>query len=490
MRSCLTHAPRQRGVASLLGGLLVLGGCKDLTGSAVLPAGVNNPAFYNNASGAIAMRNAAVLTLEGTIPEVIVETGLLTDELENPETGASAGQLLSSSNISPLDERDVYTATFVSLSHGNDSYAPLQRVRATTYQALGALAAYDTAKSDTATAKVLRGELYAFLGYDEILLADIYCSGVPLSTLIFQGTFRYAASSTTAQVYQDAMAKLDTALILGRGSDSLLSLARVLQGRAQLALGNYDAAADDVSTVPDRFTYQLFIGFSIYYNNNIPTGPDYSQVGIVGLVYNEVATISDREGINGLPFLSSGDPRTQAVPLSVKDITTGQTLYFPAKYSVALTSPYYAPFTVASGVEARLIQAEAALRDNKIATWLTTLNALRANAAVNTHGVVPMLPATLTDPGATITDPTAAFKARLALQFQERAYWLFLDGHRQGDLRRLLRQDRVEYPSDAAVYPTGHYLAPGDLSYGHDVTVPIVGESPNPLFHGCLDQNP
>jgi len=73
--------------------------------------------------------------------------------------------------------------------------------------------------------------------------------------------------------------------------------------------------------------------------------------------------------------------------------------------------------------------------------------------------------------------------ADVDLLFQERGYWLFLTGHRQGDLRRLVR---VYGRDPERVYPTGRY--PGAFNiYGTDVTAPIPGAErlSNPLFTGC-----
>jgi len=89
-----------------------------------------------------------------------------------------------------------------------------------------------------------------------------------------------------------------------------------------------------------------------------------------------------------------------------------------------------------------------------------------------------------------LADP-GSDSARVRLTFQERAYWMFLTGHRQGDLRRLLRQYSKYYPNQNLVYPTGLYTAPGTGEYGSDVTAPIaVSENVNPQFHGCIDRNP
>ena len=72
--------------------------------------------------------------------------------------------------------------------------------------------------------------------------------------------------------------------------------------------------------------------------------------------------------------------------------------------------------------------------------------------------------------------------------FKERAYWLWLTGHRLGDMRRLIRQ----YGRTAAtVFPTGPMLYRPGNSYGNDVNMVIpIRERNNPKFQGCLDRNP
>jgi hypothetical protein len=453
-----------------------LAGCKDLTGSPGLPAGTPDPSTYNTPAGAIEMRNAAVFEFEQALPQYVVDAGLLTDELEDPNTGAVA----ASQGVSdPLDERILPEGT----SGGIHDYQNFQGVREFANQAIGALATYDTAAANRDSAAVLRGELYALEGYTEIMLADLFCSGVPLSTLDFQKDFTYAPSSTTTQVYYAALAKFDTALTVAAASDNVVNLARVGRGRAWLDLGQvvpgaYDSAAAAVAAVPEGFQKTYSIDWIYSFGSQTSEPSD---------VLNSVATVSDREGVNGLPFLSSGDPRSAVDTVATQFETPNNVfveltvpLTFPVKYSTALSSNSYASFTVADWIEARLIQAEAAWHG--VATgqgsWLDQLNALRTNA------ISPELPQ-LADPG------TPA--AQVQLLFQERAYWLFLTGHRQGDLRRLLRQygQYSAFRSQQQVYPAGPYLAPGAGVYGTDVTVPIpTQEYANPDYHGCLDRKP
>ena len=450
----------------LAGTLLANVGCKDLTSDPGLPAGTPDPSIYKTASGALGLRNGALLAMDAAISGYLEDSGLLSDELTDRNTHTSAGiSLLSAGLVSdPLDERILPEGG----TTGGSSYANLQNIRGAANIALQALVMYDTAASARATQRVLRGELYAVTGYVEILLADLFCNGIPLSTLNFQQDFTYASSSTWQQVDQDASAKLDSALQLASENDSVLNLARVLKGRAQLNLGHHAAAADDVALVPDTFQYRLT------FNENLSTEPG---------LFNGQATVSDSEGGRGLSYRSSGDLRTATTVTCTPPDTRCpvDTLTTPTKYSAG----GYTTFVVANGIEARLIQAEAQLQPatNPAGPWLATLNTLRTQA-----GLDP-----LTDPGATLSG-TAVATARIALLFRERAFWLFLTGHRQGDLRRLLRQYGPQYASfqyQQQVYPSGLYTAPGTGRYGDAVNVPIpTAEYANPNYHGCLDRNP
>lgn len=449
---------------------LGLGGCKDLTGNPGLPAGTPNPATYNTPAGAFGMRNAAVYKFEQALPQYMLDAGLLTDELEDVGVNASPGTFIQNGGriTDPLDERILPQGVTV-LSYGN-----LQGVRELARQALGALATYDTAAADTLRGDTLRAELYALTGYAEIMLADLFCSGVPLSTLDFQHDFTYRPSSTTDQVYAAALANFDTALTLAYASDSIQNLARVGRGRAWLDRGQFDSAAAAVAQVPTGFEYQFVAALGRVAGGNLFGSGNFM---------NDIATVSDREGSNGLPFLSSHDPRTSVdtvATLAQNGTLLQVPLTFPAKYGIALSGSGYAPFILASGIEARLMEAEAALHSNPTgSTWVTILNTLRQQ-----NPLTQALP--------TIVDPIDS-TARVDTLFAERAAWLFFDGHRQGDLRRLLRQ-YSQYPafqSQQQVYPTGPYRAPGGGIYGTDVTVPIPpSEAANPLFHGCLNREP
>jgi starch-binding outer membrane protein, SusD/RagB family len=143
-----------------------------------------------------------------------------------------------------------------------------------------------------------------------------------------------------------------------------------------------------------------------------------------------------------------------------------------------------ATIVLADGVEARLIEAENQQRTG--GDYITTLNTLRA--ALPTLITNAALPAAFNPPAiAALPALTRATNAAGEVDqvFKERAYWMFLTGHRLGDLRRLVRQ----YGRNAeAVFPTGAFHKGG--AYGVDVNYPVPFiETNNTKFVACTDRN-
>ncbi len=396
----------------------------------------------------------------------IVRTGQLTDELQS----------VAVDSRNPDDRRDLRLEGLT-----GDLYSRLQQVRGQASQTIGLLRIHLPEKP------ALVGHLYAIQGYVEIFLAELYCSGVPLSTVDYGGDFTYQPGSTTKQVFAHAAALFDTALALAGDSARVMGLARVGRGRALLANGEYAAAAGAVAPVDDSFHYDVHYSDAVTtISNSVEKTADNfaSTVVAPGQTFSpwtlQFHTVADREGGNGLDYRTSGDPRTQT--------TQRQDTYHPNKYDITGASP----IVLASAVEARLIEAEAALQANPTGdTWLTTLNRLRTDGTQDGSGNY--------NPGVggvaglgPLSNPSTD-SARVSLLFRERAFWLFLTGHRQGDLRRLIRQYGSNprfYPNGLGqhqVYPVGPY--PFGSVYGSDVTVPVPSdEFLNPLYTGCVSQ--
>jgi hypothetical protein len=141
-------------------------------------------------------------------------------------------------------------------------------------------------------------------------------------------------------------------------------------------------------------------------------------------------------------------------------------------------------------VEARLIEAEAALKAGDVTTWLAKLNGIRAQVRTLMTAYTNPQTYTLNNPNtfvtnttlAPLTDPGTA-ASRVDLTFRERAFWMYGTGHRLGDLRRLIRQ----YGRTAeSVFPTGTWHKGGP--YGTDVALIVpFNEEQNSLFvrAGC-----
>jgi hypothetical protein len=251
-----------------------------------------------------------------------------------------------------------------------------------------------------------------------------------------------------------------------------------------------------VEDVPDAFIYQV----DAFYRT--PAGVSGGDQTFY-INFTTVASVSDREGGNGYPYRSAKDPRVMVTLDSANGHKfigkSGDSLYAPRQYMSG------AKYTVASGIEARLIEAEAQLHDNDAPGWLTTLNALRTTGTyTGVDTIVVSVNTTVTPPDTTFHYDTAwvagtggvghlgplqdpgTTDGRVDLLFRERAFWLFATGHRQGDLRRLVR---VYQRAQEDVYPTGAYRG-GLGQYGVDVTAPIPqSEQANPHFTGCFDRN-
>jgi len=320
-----------------------------------------------------------------------------------------------------------------------------------------AAAAYEEfAPDDAGHARVLN-----LAGYSYVFFGENYCSGVPFSEVSAGGS-EYGLPLSTTQVLERAVERFDEAITLATAAEDVgqVHLASIGKGRALLDLGRYAEAAAAVAGVPDDYVYL------IEHSDNTPR----QWNGVWEFTYNEGRwTVADVEGGNGLPFQSEGvdtqpapDPRVEN-SLSPDELgfDNETPLYLPAKYNVR-----EADTPLATGMEARLIEAEAAMQAGDLVGYLAGINAARAQFGL---GPIVAAPATAAE--------------QQDLLFRERAYDLFLTGHRMGDLRRLVRQ--YGRPAES-VFPTGTYPNGKVDAYGTQVSFPIpIQEQVNPNFTGC-----
>jgi starch-binding outer membrane protein, SusD/RagB family len=402
---------------------------------------VVTPEATANASGAEALRLAAMnrlgQTLAGTgtgATGLITVSGLLADEFI--VTSARPG-------LEAIDQRIVDEVN--EETYATSQFQRLSQTRTFTRQAIEGLRAY--APQRTASL----AQMYAARAFAEILLAETFCSGIPLSE-IDEGRPVHGEPLTNQQVFTVALSRADSAITLASGDDRMLNLARIARARALINLGDHAAAASTVSGVPTAFVYNLEYSAAAGALNNGLT---------VWLNQARIFSIANEKGGNGLDFITANDPR---LPWTFAGI--GQDgrhdVWVPSQYASAA-----APIALATGIEARLIQAEALLHGGDGPGALAILNDLRA-----------------TVPGLDPLADAGSQNAREDQLFRERAFWLFGTAHRLGDLRRLVRQyDRDQ----AAVFPVGEYFKGGN--FGSEVTLPIPrSEANNPQSAGCISR--
>ena len=390
------------------------------------PTGLNNPAgvtaLYAGVIGDLAAYLDAAVGVNASV-------GLFTDELR---FGATPPEIKQFDTRSLIEQNTLLWAV----------YRNIQQLRGQADRAAEALKAVSA--SDPRA-----GEMHAISGFSHILLAELFCSGVPIGDIGEE-----ADPLTTTVVLQGGIAQLDAALAAAGSDTRTRNLAAVLKGRALLDLGQFDGAATAVASVPTDFRYTTFHSATTPYQQNLFWNYMFNSDGLL---------VSEREGTNGLNFATANDPR---VPIT----GTGAPSRFDAttpRYYFGLLTGFDSPTVIASGAEARLIEAEAELRKTNTTAFLQKINDLR---------VFQKLTA-VTDPGSPA--------ARIDLLFRERAFTMFGTSHRLGDLRRLVRQ----YGRGAeSVFPTGNYHKDG-LRFGTDVNFIIpTPERNNPKFTGCIDR--
>ncbi|HUQ81419.1 MAG TPA: RagB/SusD family nutrient uptake outer membrane protein [Gemmatimonadaceae bacterium] len=445
-RTSLTRARVFAGQGVLFGALLAAAACDPNKALEVEDVDVVSPVQLNDKSALPTLRNGVLSTFQlaysggadlsnGGHEGQATMSGLLADEFLNAESFPD--------RIS-VDMRDIIPSNLSLVA----LFLDLSRARAT---ADFASSQYNRLDAGAAG----QSEVLSIAGFSYVLFGENYCSGVPFSTLNATGGVTYGDPQTGQQVLTIAVAKFDSAITIATAANDagLLNLARVGKARALVDLGQFAAAGAAAAAVPTSFEYLIRSSANSLRQNN----------GIWNYTANTFAfSVPDREGRNGLPYLSAKDPRLEVVATGQRGFDRATPFNLQLKYA-----DLAADVQLASGTEARLVQAEAAFRAGTPAAALAILNTLRASAGLTA----------LTDPGSDA--------ARADLLFRERAFWMWGTAHRLGDMRRLVRQyGRVQ----SAVFPTGDYHKGGQ--YGSDVNFPVSSdERNNPKFTGCIDRS-
>ncbi len=313
-------------------------------------------------------------------------------------------------------------------------------------------------------------EMYFVESYMEVQVAENFCSGMPFSSIV-DGEPVFGDPMTTDQTYDMALAHADSGLALIDGSsdddERVKNMLQVLRGRILLDMNRPDEAAAAVAGVPTGFGYEMEQSLTTMTNSIWDLNNNVRRY-----------TVSAGEGGTGIDFATANDPRVpvcaggspECEAAGVSDATVFENGSVMPLYVQLVWPTSESSVTIISGVEARLIEAEAALSNAQPGDALDILNDLRTTVP----GLAP-----LTDAGSD--------DARIDQLFHERAFWLFSTGHRLGDLRRLVRQYGR---TPDVVFPNGAFLDGGN--YGSDMNFPIPEaekNNPNDLNGACIDRN-
>lgn len=490
---------RRLATLALTAGVLPLASCNKDRILDIVDPDVINPSNLASAAAAEALRVGALSRLNnattgftgGSLGEgAFFYGGTLSDELRSGDTFVQRDQ---------TDQRAIET-----INSGMTEVArQVNRLRTASVQAIPVIRQYLPSQLSSV------GQMYWVRGYAENMLAENFCNGTPISFLDESNTIIYGEPETNAQVYARAIASFDTAVLnspAGQArSDTVKNLAAVGKGRSLMNLGQFAAAAAAVAGVPDNFRFFSFHSAATTDN----------QVWALNNISGRYV-LGERDGGVGINFATANDPRVPACiggSASCRAFDPGQTRVnsFDNNFGPGLLAgPFYvqlvfptreADAVIVGGAEARLLEAEAFLRAGDDVNWLARLNYMRANFNTfkqpsnpcNASGAqvtgCPAIPA-----GGTLLPPLAdpgSQTAREDLMFRERAFWLFMTGHRLADMRRLVRpiSEGGFGRAENTVYPNGAYVKGGAFGTDKMLIIPQAEEN-NPEFKGCLDRNP
>jgi starch-binding outer membrane protein, SusD/RagB family len=460
-RSLMSRVRRNAGLASfavLALAALPMGGCSPDEILSVQDPDLINPSDVQSTAGANAVRLGALNRLNTATSggeSLFLLGGLFTDEWINGDSFIARQE---------IDQRTVTPENDFLLTANR----ALHRARLSARQAIDLLVEFNVHPTPWHVA-----EMHFVQAFVVNILAEHYCDGIVFSDVI-DGKEVYGSPITTTAAFEralghanDGLAWLDTIAAPDTATIRVRNALRVIKGRI---LMNQVTATDQskatqaaaaVAGVPTTFRYDMQHSATTNSNQfwNLNTNARRYSVG-------------NSEGVNGLNFATAADPRlpvclggaSGCITQSRRD-DLGQPLYVQRLWTARESR-----VTILSGVEARLIEAEALLPTNPSGS-LAILNTLRTTVT----GLTPLV-----DAG------TPA--ARVDQLFRERAFWLFGRGTRTGDLRRLIRQ-YGRAPN--TVFPTGTWHKGGN--YGPDVNFPVPQAEQNnpnvPPGQVCMNRN-
>lgn len=390
-----------------------------------------------NAAGANARRLDVVYRFGPAIANMAKDVALMTDERTVDVATSNLNNAISSLS---LDRRnsEAFEAANAGRAYEDPHLGTGDQVVTTAAVAIPAVRTYaaDSVRGD------YLAQLFVMRGYTILQIAEDICPGFPINDIV-DNLPVFSAPFTTDSAVQYAITQLDSAIADVHDSTDILNFARITKARALLDLGQYTQAAALVSAVPT--TFRRVPGYwpgNFFGQSPVSWNPSFTSIIRM--------PVGDSEGVNGIPFVHAHDPRVGTIYRAVRFTNSADSLFDQTKYTTVSDT-----MVVSSGIEARLIEAEAAINAGD-PSWFATLNTLRATMITPAMAPIATMPTTK--------------DAQIDLLYRERAFWLYLTGRRLGDMRRLIRN----YGRDPeSVFPTGDYPLQGG-KYGTATAIPFI----------------
>ncbi|MEO6332056.1 MAG: hypothetical protein ABIV11_07925 [Gemmatimonadaceae bacterium] len=431
-----------------------------------------DPANVNSAAAAEGLRSGALLRLSGMTSGgegVFHYPGLLADEWRSGDTFAQRDE---------TDKRSIQASN----ANLNGMWFGIHRTRAAADQAIAALQQFaPTQGSDI-------GQMFWVRGYAETALAENYCNATPISKFNTNDlVLEFGEPETNAQVYTRAKGSFDAAtaaVVTNARGDSVRILARIGRARVAANLGQWSTVLSEITAAPaisDAFRYNIFHQEGVNATNQIWALNNSGRRYVIG----------ERDGGVGINFATANDPRLpwcRGADAVCRSVGVANSISFDNNFGASprIGGLFYVQLiwpsrndevAIVSGVEARLLEAEARLNTGDSPGWLLILNSLRTNfqALKDPSNVSTGTLGLLVDP----VTPAA----RVDLMMRERAFWLYARGHRLADMRRLTRPTSAGGYGRAinTVYPNGTFFKGG--TYGTDVNIVVPqSEENNPKY--------
>ncbi len=341
--------------------------------------------------------NSAVADFECAHGAYLVASGMGAGEwVDGTQTAARWG----------YDRRDILPNQALYASSGCAAigvYTPLNVARHTNDQAVRLLEEWTDAEVPNRQLLIARNA--AMAGYAVLLLGEGFC----------ELAIALGPALTPAQAFDSAEVRFTKAIAAAQAANNtaVLNLARVGRARARLNRGNLTGAAEDAALVPQEFVFNA--------THDLNDGTRNNRVFQQN---NQSFSVTVAPSYRNLQVAGQPDPRVPVQDGGRDTPDQFSRLWVQLRFT-SLTSPT----PIATGVEARLILAEA----RGAGEGVGILNTLRARTGI---ALPPLTPA-----------EEAAFTATVA---EERRRELFMLGTRWFDINRL---NLTQSPAAGSPYP-------------------------------------